>query len=190
MSDVIRTQKCAPIPLCAKKIKISFYIFHHNSISMQLSKTILFTALLFFSAIAACTSKTDAEQAAKQSPSPIDAAEKQAETHGSEVKSIELTHPLNQTWVANGKGIYELKCLACHKLTADKVVGPGWAGVTKRREPVWIMNMITNVEMMLASDAEAQKLLEQCLVRMPNQNITQDEARHILEFMRSNDGEK
>ena len=52
------------------------------------------------------------------------------------------------------------------------------------------MNMITNVEMMLASDAEAQKLLEQCLVRMPNQNITQDEARHILEFMRSNDGEK
>jgi hypothetical protein len=44
--------------------------------------------------------------------------------------------------------------------------------------------------MMLESDAEAQKLLEQCLVRMPNQNITKDQAREVIEFMRSNDGEK
>ncbi|HEX6181132.1 MAG TPA: cytochrome c, partial [Chitinophagaceae bacterium] len=69
-------------------------------------------------------------------------------------------------------------------------VGPGWAGVTKKRKPEWILNMITNVDMMLASDAEAQKLLEECLVRMPNQNLTLDEARRVLEFMRSNDGEK
>ena len=52
------------------------------------------------------------------------------------------------------------------------------------------MNMITNVEMMLEKDPEAQKLLEQCLVRMPNQNVTQEEARSLFEFMRSNDGEK
>ena len=39
------------------------------------------------------------------------------------------------------------------------------------------MNMITNVDMMLESDPEAQKLLEQCLVRMPNQNLTKDDAR-------------
>ena len=52
------------------------------------------------------------------------------------------------------------------------------------------MNMITNVDMMLDSDPEAQKLFEQCLVRMPNQNITREDAREVLEFMRSNDGEK
>jgi hypothetical protein len=46
------------------------------------------------------------------------------------------------------------------------------------------------VDMMLETDAEAQKLLEQCLIRMPNQNISKDEARQILEFMRSNDGVK
>jgi len=62
--------------------------------------------------------------------------------------------------------------------------------VTKKREPLWIMNMITNVEMMLEKDPEAQKLLEECLVRMPNQNISPEEARKIIEFMRSNDGEK
>jgi len=52
------------------------------------------------------------------------------------------------------------------------------------------MNMITNVEMMLETDPEAQKMLEQCLVRMPNQNITQEDARKLIEFMRKNDGEK
>ena len=75
-------------------------------------------------------------------------------------------------------------------MTEEKLVGPGWKGVTKKREPLWIMNMITNVEMMLETDAEAQKLLELCLVRMPNQNITKEESRKLIEFMRSNDGEK
>jgi len=89
-----------------------------------------------------------------------------------------------------GKGLYDLKCQSCHKLTEEKLVGPGWKDVTKRRKPLWIMNMITNVDMMLESDPEAQKLLEQCMVRMPNQNITKDEARQLIEFMRSNDGEK
>jgi hypothetical protein len=31
-------------------------------------------------------------------------------------------------------------------------------------------------------------MMEVCMVRMPNQNLTDDEARHILEFMRKNDG--
>jgi hypothetical protein len=43
---------------------------------------------------------------------------------------------------------------------------------------------------MLGQDPEAQKLLEECLVRMPNQNLTKDEARKVLEFQRNNDGEK
>jgi cytochrome c551/c552 len=114
------------------------------------------------------------------------------ETHGTEVKpgDVQLTTPLNAEWVAQGKAIYDMKCQSCHKLTDEKVVGPGWKGVTQKREPHWIMNMITNVDMMLEKDPEAQKLLEQCLVRMPNQNVSKDEARSILEFMRQNDGVK
>ena len=131
----------------------------------------------------------------KTDEKPVDIQEltkDQPEVHGSELKAtdIQLQTPLDQSMVAAGKGIYELKCAACHRLTEDKLVGPGWKNVTHRREPVWIMNMITNVEMMLEKDPEAQKLLEQCLVRMPNQNITLDDARQVLEFMRSNDGEK
>lgn len=112
------------------------------------------------------------------------------EVHGDLVKpgDVELTTPLNQEWVSHGKQIYDVKCQSCHRLDDTRVVGPGWAGITQKREPHWIMNMITNVDVMLEQDPEAQKLLEQCLVRMPNQNISKEESRHIIEFMRANDG--
>ena len=137
-----------------------------------------------------CGSKEEADKAAEASPTPEEILKNTPETHGSEIKNVTVTNPLNQEWVTKGKATYDMKCLACHKLDTTRLVGPGWSGVTKRRQPVWIMNMITNVDMMLEKDEEAQKLLEQCLVRMPNQNIAEPEAREVLEFMRSNDGEQ
>jgi len=126
---------------------------------------------------------------------PLDVQEltkNQPETHGTEVKEgdIAVTNPLNAEWVTGGKNIYELKCQSCHRLTEEKLVGPGWKNVTKRRKPEWIMNMAMNVDMMLETDPEAQKLLEQCMVRMPNQNLSKEDARKVVEFMRNNDGEK
>lgn len=107
-----------------------------------------------------------------------------------EVKKVELSSPLESDRVERGKAIYEMKCQACHRLDDKRVVGPGWKDVTKKRKPEWIMNMITNVDMMLEQDPEAQRLLEECLTRMPNQNVSVGDARDILEFMRQNDGEK
>ena len=150
---------------------------------------ILMASILSIS-LFACTSKQEAEDAAKNSPSPVEAAAEQPEVHGVEIKDLALINPLNQEWVTNGEKIYDSKCLSCHKLTDEKVVGPGWKGITQRRKPIWIMNMILNVEIMLDEDPEAQLLLEQCLIRMPNQNLTHDEARQVVEFMRHNDGEK
>jgi cytochrome c1 len=92
---------------------------------------------------------------------------------------------VDQGMVAKGKSTYEVKCLSCHSLGENRIVGPGWKGITNRRPTTWIMNMIMNTEMMLETDPEAQKTLEECLVRMPNQNLTFDEARQVLEFMRT-----
>jgi hypothetical protein len=75
-------------------------------------------------------------------------------------------------------------------LNDQRVVGPGWENITNIRRPEWIMNMITNVDVMLAEDPTAQKLLEECLVRMPNQGLSVGDARDVLEFMRKNDMEK
>lgn len=103
---------------------------------------------------------------------------------------VALTNPLDEKMIATGQEAYDVKCASCHKLTDEKLVGPGWKDVTKRRTPEWIMNFSTNTEEMLEKDPAALSLLEICLVRMPNQNLSEDEARGLLEFMRKNDGEK
>jgi mono/diheme cytochrome c family protein len=90
--------------------------------------------------------------------------------------------------IAEGQNVYNVKCASCHKVTDEKLVGPGWKGVTDRRTPEWIMNFVTNTEEMLEKDTAAQNLLEVCLVKMPNQNLAENDARAVLEFMRKNDG--
>ena len=154
---------------------------------MKTHRIILCCAALLF---VSCNSKENAREQAEAAPTPGELVADKPATHGKLITKVEMTNPLNQEWVTKGKAAYEMKCLACHRLDETRVVGPGWKGITTKREPVWIMNMITNVDTMLESDEEAQKLLEMCLVRMPNQNMNEPEAREVLEFMRSNDGEK
>lgn len=91
---------------------------------------------------------------------------------------------------AEGQKVADTKCMSCHKTTDEKLVGPGWKGITKRQQPTWIMNFITNPDPMIDKDPKLQAQLELCMVRMPNQNLSDDEAFQILEFMRQNDGEK
>ena len=105
-------------------------------------------------------------------------------------ENVILGASLDQAMVANGEKIQSVKCSSCHKLTDEKLVGPGWKGVTERRKPEWIMNFITNPDPMIDKDPQVQAALELCLVRMPNQGLTDDDARNILEFMRKNDGIK
>lgn len=103
---------------------------------------------------------------------------------------VELGASLDAAKAGDGKKVYDVKCGACHKLTDEKLVGPGWSGVTTRHAPEWIMNFITNTDEMINKDPKVQAQLEICLVRMPNQSLSDDDARNLLEFMRKNDGVK
>ena len=100
---------------------------------------------------------------------------------------VELSSTIDEALASSGEAVSGVKCLSCHKMTDERLVGPGWKGVTERRTPEWIMNFITNPDPMIDKDPELQAQLELCLVRMPNQNISDDEARQILEYMRKND---
>lgn len=104
--------------------------------------------------------------------------------------TVELGATLDQAMASKGEEVAGVKCTSCHKMTDEKLVGPGWKGVTERRTPQWIMNFITNPDPMIDKDPEVQAQLEICLVRMPNQGVSDDEARGILEYMRKNDGVK
>lgn len=103
---------------------------------------------------------------------------------------VEINAAIDPTKAEAGNKVYSVKCSGCHKLTEEKLVGPGWKGVTGRHAAEWIMNFVTNTDEMLNKDPKAQAMLEICLVRMPNQNLTDEDARNIYEFMRKNDGVK
>jgi mono/diheme cytochrome c family protein len=91
---------------------------------------------------------------------------------------------INQTMVAEGKEIFKIKCSACHKIS-KRFVGPPMKGITERRTPEWIMNMILNPEEMVKKNATAKKLLEEYLSPMANQSLTEKESRLILEYFRT-----
>ncbi len=102
--------------------------------------------------------------------------------------SVDLGEKLDMAMAGEGEKVAGVKCFSCHKTTGEKLVGPGWKGVTARRKAPWIMNFITNPDPMIDKDPAMQSQLELCLVRMPNQGLNDEEARKILEFMRKNDG--
>jgi mono/diheme cytochrome c family protein len=99
------------------------------------------------------------------------------------VKSITLGE-IDEAMVAEGKAEFKTKCSACHKMS-KRFVGPALAGITEKRTPEWIMNMILNPEEMVAKNPEAKKLLAEYLSPMANQNLTEKEARSILEYFRT-----
>ena len=104
--------------------------------------------------------------------------------------AVEVGATLDQAMAAKGEEVAGVKCTSCHKMTDERLVGPGWKGVTLRKKPEWIMNFITNPDPMIDKDPELQAQLELCLVRMPNQGLADNEARELLEYMRKNDGVK
>ena len=101
------------------------------------------------------------------------------------VKSV-FIGALDDVKAAEGKKIFDAKCTACHKIDV-KYIGPALTGITKRRAPEWIMNMVMNPEQMIKENEAAKALFAQFMTPMANQNITQDEARSILEYILSLD---
>lgn len=91
---------------------------------------------------------------------------------------------------AKGKEIVDVKCASCHNITEERKVGPGWKGVTDRRSAAWVMNFIMNPQPMIDSDPQAKALFEEFLTPMPNQNLTEDDAKAIYMYMRELDGKK
>lgn len=150
---------------------------------------------LFIAFAASCGGSSNSEnnsQDATTEAATTDGGNPSYDPHRGEGKftNVELSPTLDVAKAELGNQVSQVKCSSCHKMTDERLVGPGWAGVTKRRTPEWIMNFITNTDVMIDKDPEVQAQLELCLVRMPNQNLSDDDARNLLEYMRQNDGVK
>lgn len=101
------------------------------------------------------------------------------------ITSLTLDAKIDQTMATHGAEVYKKMCTACHK-TEKKFIGPAPKDIFKRRTPEWIMNMILDPEGMVANDPLARALLiEFNGSPMANQNLTQEEARAVLEYFRT-----
>ena len=156
-----------------------------------MKKIILFLMLTGFF-VACGGEKTEKSDDSGETPKSMVADPTSYDPHRGEGKhtNVELGAKLDGAMAEAGDKIQAVKCSSCHKLTDEKLVGPGWKGVTTRRKPEWIMNMILNPVEMTQKDPTAQKLLEEHLTQMTFQNVTQEEARMILEYFRKKDGAK
>jgi cytochrome c551/c552 len=99
------------------------------------------------------------------------------------IKSITIG-ALDTSLAAKGETLFKNKCKACHKIDKRKI-GPALRGITKKQSAEWIMNMILNPDRMVKENATARKLLAEYIAPMSNQSLTQDEARAIYEYFRT-----
>ncbi len=148
------------------------------------------TAVMFFSCGKKEKTEEDFSKPTTEETATTDASSYDPKRGEGKYDTVELGAGLDQAMATKGEEVAGVKCTSCHKTTDEKLVGPGWKGVTERRKPEWIMNFITNPDPMIEKDPEVQAQLEICLVRMPNQGLADEEARNILEYMRKNDGVK
>jgi mono/diheme cytochrome c family protein len=101
-------------------------------------------------------------------------------------EAITLPAELDAGVAAQGQAVFEQKCSACHKL-GEKYIGPALGEVLERRTPAFVMNMILNPQEMIDKHPVVKQLVAETMSFMPNQNVTRDEARAVLEYIRSQD---
>ncbi len=99
----------------------------------------------------------------------------------------EMTFPeeIDAEMAARGEAQFNAICVACH-MVDQRMIGPAMKGVYERRSPEWVMNMILNPDGMLKEDPIAKALLKEYNnAIMLNQNLTEEQARELAEYLRT-----
>lgn len=102
------------------------------------------------------------------------------------IQELVLPDTIDDALAAEGEATFVAFCSACHKF-GERYVGPDLQGVSERRSPEWIMNMILNTNQMIFEDDTAYDLLAQYMTPMPQLPLTEEQARELLEFFRLQD---
>ena len=101
------------------------------------------------------------------------------------IKKVDFETTINNDLAEKGKATFNQKCTACH-MANRKLIGPAMNGLYERRSPEWVMNMLLNPAEMLKKDPVAIALLKEYNnIMMLNQNLSNEEARSITEYLRT-----
>lgn len=99
------------------------------------------------------------------------------------VRDLELG-PIDPALADEGATAFVTKCSACHHIE-DRYVGPRLGTVLSRRRPEFVLNMVLNANEMVKRHPVVREMLGQFYTPMPVQVTDPDEARAILEYLRS-----
>jgi mono/diheme cytochrome c family protein len=100
-------------------------------------------------------------------------------------KDITFPADVDADMAAAGEAKFKAICTACH-MAEQRMIGPALKGVYERRSPAWVMNMISNPDVMLKEDPIAMALLKEYNnAIMLNQNLSDEDTRAVAEYLRT-----
>ena len=158
-------------------------------------KNLLILAFIILALFIACKKAPQQEQAqtppAVASEEPKEDTTETAEVSGAEksdkgigpIKELKLA-AIDQNMVKTGDQLFQSKCALCHTLDQKKV-GPPLREEMEEHSPEFIMNLLLNTMEMQQKNEHMKAEVKEFMTVMPDPKLTQDQARAILEYLRS-----
>jgi cytochrome c2 len=147
---------------------------------------VIFTITLFFACGGGESQNSDAESKNEKMAKIFGISVFELENGVGPIKEKITLGPVDIAKATEGEKIFESKCSQCHKFD-EKYTGPALRNVTKRRTPEYILNNILNPEEMADKHPEAKKLVALHATKMTFQNVTEEDAYKILDYIRLED---
>lgn len=138
--------------------------------------------LLLVLVMAACGGETDNGDANASAGGADGLSQAELENGIGPITSISLGE-IDDDLAEQGEEIFTTKCSACHKMDS-RYVGPPLEDILARRTPEYVMNMMLNPEEMLKRHPDAKAMLAEYMTPMPDQQLTEDDARAVVEYLR------
>jgi cytochrome c2 len=125
------------------------------------------------------------ESCAKQDGGKSDAAKEsvKAKPEYYKVKEVKLGATIDPALSQQGGKVFDVTCTGCHKYD-ERYVGPALGKVLTRRTPEYVMNMILDTETMVEKDDTVRCMLQTYLMKMPNMQVDEKDARAVVEHLR------
>jgi len=86
-------------------------------------------------------------------------ANQNSDAEAAGLKAPVYSNAVDYNKAEKGKVLFEKNCVTCHKFDS-RSTGPALQGVTKRRTPDWLIEMIVNPAEMIENDATAKAMLQ------------------------------
>jgi mono/diheme cytochrome c family protein len=162
---------------------------------MQTWRQVLVVSVLVLAAGCSRSAGPDSSSAASAARTEAGAAPASAASAGTPaVSALDAgpragDSPANEALAEQGERLFKDKgCSACHTF-GRKLTGPDLAGVSRRRTARWIESQILDPSRMTKEDPISHQLLGQFMLQMPNQGLTPDQARAVVEYFKHRDHE-